>query len=321
MGVYYVKMAEEATFNTKSAYTGAFLEVIDPEACDVTPQGDNAAIWQGISRTERRAVLAPYGMGGNLNMLCDLSASLWLWRWFFGAGGYSVDGAGAPDFVHTFIPDFSTLMTSFTLMIGKDRFQEDVTGCIINTLSIQATDNFVRAVAGILGAKNAKSAVDTAPVFTEGPIYAPHDMAYSFSAGDVTAKIESFQLDCQLGLNIDEGRSHGSRFPRRAFRGAYMFQGQFQMSFINEDELTRFWGNATAPIATGLPTNVPVIVNIGADYTITLGRGIYMTFSQPIAGRNRIVQNATMRFIADEAGEDPAVQVDVTNAKETYVPA
>lgn len=320
MGVNrYVQISEEQTFGVKSTATAPVF-VLDPEVADLDVGGEDKAVWNGISRQDRHAVLAPFSIAGNINNLADLEAATLFWKLALGSAGYSVAGAG-PTYDHTFVPDIGNLRESFSCLIGKDDIQDTFLGCVVNTLQIAVTDNFVRMVLGILGASNVKETLQSpAPAFTEGAIYAPHDVAMSLNAVDASAKVENFTMDVNNQLSIDAGRSIGSRFPRRVFNNGILVTANIQLAFIDQAELTRFWGQASGPLATGVPTDVPIVISIGSAYDITLPRGIYMNLGKPMAGRDRIVQNASVRFLASTDGSEDVMQVDISNTVETYVP-
>lgn len=305
----YFYTGEESSFDTAVAGVHKF----DPESVDIDSADDDKAIWAGASRVDRHVVLGPYNVAGGFNVLADLDRFPFFLK--MALGGLNTSGSGP--YTHVFTPDLTNLMPSFTAIVGKDNFEHVFSGCTLNSLQIQITDNFVRAIGDVLGASDEKQSLDGSPAFNEGSIFAPHDVTYNIDAGDESARVESATIEISNPDN-EEGRSMGSRFPRRIYKGSTLVTVTLTLAFLDEQEMTKFWGQSSGPLTTGSPTEVNHTLNIGSNFDITMSRGVYTSFGKPLAGRGRITQDVTARFLSNSDGSGDPIQVSITNSISSY---
>src|SRR5690606_9724813 len=80
-----------------------------------------------------------YFSEGSLTTPVDLVAFPWFFKWAL--GGYSKQGEGP--YTHTFFPQQSPLMKSFTARVGKDIFEHVFTGMVVSTLELALEDQLL----------------------------------------------------------------------------------------------------------------------------------------------------------------------------------
>jgi hypothetical protein len=304
----YLGFAEETTFGTAVAA----VETIDPGNAELDPAGDQALIYEGVSRLDRIVAPAQYLSEGSIETSFDLEAFPWFLKWVL--GGYSVSGTGP--YVHSFFPQDSALMKSFTARVGKDVFEHVFSGCVVGSLSLELDDSFLTASIDVLGGKDEKASLNATPTFTQGDIYAPHQVTATINGVDESAFIESFSITIETGADNESGVTIGSRFPRRAFRGAFMVEMEMNLSFFSTTQLEKFWGTATGPTSTTL-LEFDTTINVGSNIVINIPRAVYTSMSQPLGGRDRIEQTATLRALVADDGSGP-IEFEITNDKATY---
>ncbi|MCH5586316.1 phage tail tube protein [Shimazuella sp. AN120528] len=307
----YFSYGEEATFGTPALA----VETIDPESAELDPSGDQALIYEGVSRLDRTVAPAFYRSEGSLSTPVDLTAFAWFLKWAL--GGYTVTGT-APSFTHHFFPEQSALMKSFTARVGKDVFEHIFTGCVVDSLSLELDDGFFVGSVDIAGGADQKGTLQANPTFTQGEIYAPHQVTAEINGVDESATIEKLSIKIETGADNEAGRTIGSRFPRRAYRGAFSVEIELGLSFFSTMQLERFWGTATGP-STNKLTEIDTVIHVGDNMDILIPRAVYTAMSQPLSGRDRIEQTATIRALVKADGTGP-IEFSITNNKASYTP-
>jgi hypothetical protein len=309
MGVTrYLGFAEETTFGTAVAA----VETIDPGSAELDPSGDQALIYEGVSRLDRIVAPAQYLSEGSIETPFDLESFPWFLKW--APGGYSVTGTGP--YIHSFFPQDFALMKSFTARVGKDVFEHVFSGCVVSSLELELDDSFLTASIDVAGGKDSKATLQATPTFTQGEIYAPHQVTAEINGVDESAFIESFSIKIDTGADNESGVTIGSRFPRRAFRGAFEIEMELNLSFFSTAQLEKFWGTSTGPTSTTL-LEFDTTIKVGTDVVIHIPRAVYTAMSQPLGGRDRIEQTATLRALVAENGSGP-IAFTITNDKATY---
>jgi hypothetical protein len=307
----YFSYGEETTFGTSALAT----ETIDPESAELDPSGDQALIFEGVSRLDRTVAPAPYRSEGSLTTPFDLTAFPWFLKWAL--GGYTVTGTD-PTFTHHFFPEQSALMKSFTARVGKDVLEHIFTGCVVSSLSLELDDGFLTGSVDIVGGADQKGTLQASPMFTQGEIYAPHQVTANINGVDESANIESFSINIDTGADNEAGLTIGSRFPRRAFRGAFAVEVEMGLSFFSTAQLEKFWGTTTGPSTSKL-TEIETTIHVGDNIDILIPRAVYTAMSQPLSGRDRIEQTANIRALVKADGTGP-IEFSITNNKASYNP-
>ncbi|NPV70290.1 MAG: hypothetical protein HPY55_06550 [Firmicutes bacterium] len=304
----YAKLGEEAVHGT--AVAGAVT--VDPESSSLDSPGDQALFWPGASGLDRQVAPAPYVMDGDLVVALDDVVAGWILKWLLGAN----ETTGTGPYTHVFTPSRAPLLTPFTVRLGKDIFEHVFAGCVLDSLQIEVGAEFVKATLGILASKDEKAALAGAIAWSEGNIFAPHQVTAEIDSVDASARVEDLKLSIKNNADLKSGRTVGSRFARRGYRGALEVTGDLTLSFIDSAELERFWGTATGPTSTTL-TEFPLSLNFGTSLVIELARCVYTAMGQPLAGRDRIVQKGSLRALVTTAGDGP-IEATLTNDQARY---
>ncbi|MBS7531826.1 hypothetical protein IC619_015240 [Hazenella sp. IB182353] len=304
----YFSFGEESTFATAVPAT----ETIDPESAELDPTGDQALIYEGVSRLDRIVAPGPYRSEGSVTTPVDLKVFPWFFK--FAMGGYEVTG-NSPSYTHRFFPHTSALMPSFTSRVGKDVFEHVFPGCVVSSIEMELDDAFLLGTVEMQAGGDEKASI-AIPNWTGGEIYAPHQVNAMINGVDESAYIESFSLKLETGADNEAGMTIGSRFPRRAFRGAFMVELELGLSFFSTTQLERFWGSATGPTSGSL-VEFPITINVGENMDIIVPRAVFTTMTQPLSGRDRIEQSATVRGLVASDSTGP-IEFSVTNDVEKY---
>jgi len=310
MAVYrYFAIGEETTFGTAVPA----VEYIDPESAEVDPSGDQAIIYEGISGLDRIAKPGAYFSEGSITAPVDLKVFPWFFKWTLG----EVTTTGAdPSYTHTFSPNQSSLMPSFTARVGKDIFEHVFPGMVVSSLELELEDALLVGTVEMVGGKDEKGTLASPVEFTEGEVYAFHEVTATIDGVDESAILESFTLTIETGADNEAGRTVGSRFPRRAYRGALSVELEMNLAFDSTRHLEKFWGTPNGPTSGDL-LEFPLTINVGPNIDIVIPRGIYTSMEQPVGGRERIEHTGTVRGLVAADGTGP-IQISVTNDKPSY---
>lgn len=305
----YFAFGEETTFGTAVPA----VEYVDPESAELDPSGDQASIYEGISRLDRIVAAGPYTSEGSVVMPFDLVAFPWFLKWTL--GGYEVTGSD-PSHTHRFYPSQSALMQSFTARVGKDVFEHVFTGCVVSKLEINLDNGFLLGHVQVKGGRDEKGTLQSNPTLTQGEIYSPDKVTVTIDGNDESVYVESFSITIETGANNEAGLTVGSRFPRRAYRGALTVEVELSLSFFSTTQLERFWGATDGPIEGALSEH-NMTIHVGNNIDILIPRFVYTGMTQPLGGRDRIEQTATLRALVANDGTGP-IEFSITNNKASY---
>lgn len=308
----YFSFAEETTFGVPVLSGG---ETIDPESAPVDPNGESMIVYEGVSGLDRIVVPGNYTSGGSVTAPFDLKAAPWFLKWLL--GGYQVSGGG-PTYTHTFFPQQDSLLKSFTARVGKDKFEHVFSGCVVSSMSLTGDANIINATVNILGGKDQKEDLNPSPTFTYGNVYAPCNVTMEVDNVDRSIYIERFTLNIENGADNASGITFGSRFPRRAYRGALLVTMELGVSFFDTSELERFWGDPAGAVGCQTPGTYNTIIHLGTDIDIILPRCVYTAVTTPLEGRERIQQTVSLRALASMDGLTSPITFAITNDVEEY---
>lgn len=307
----YLGIGKETTFATQATTPEIYLDTQD---ASIDPSGGTTVVYQGMSGLDKTIAAGSYMSGGKFSFPIDSKSFGHFAKFALGVTGYSKTGT-APSVTHLFNPSQAPLMDSFTTFVGKDYFEHQFSGCVIKTLTIDLKDSFLTGSVDLVGGKDAKGALAASPSFTAGTLYAPHNVTVSIAGTDQSLKIEEFSIKIDTGADNKSGVTVGSRFPRRAFRGALKVEMDMTLSFFDTAELERFWGGAAGP--TDNVSEFAIAINAGTELDISIPRAIYDSVQQPVGGRGRITQKAKIVALLANDGTGP-IQFSLTNDTATY---
>lgn len=305
----YIGFAKEVTYGTAVAAT----EFMDPESESLNPSSDQAIIYPGASGIDDIVKPGRYGVEGSFTVPVDLDATPLFWLLALG----EVNTAGAGPFTHTFTASRPNTLASFTARIGKDFLEHVFAGCVVSGLTLEVAEEIASLSVEVVGQKDSEAAINVAPAFSTGAVFASHEVTVDVAAGDVSAEVESLTLTVENGGSLDGGHTLGSRFPRRIYPGSLLVTAEMALAFLSNDHLERFWGQATGPISTGDLTEFACDIHFGASYDIALPRCIQPEFSAAVAGPDRIEQSISYRAVTDPVTGE-VISVSVTNDRSAY---
>jgi len=316
--VRYLGVGEEASYGAAPAALAGFIDVAS--ASLDTPDGQ-AIVWEGVA--DRFGVVhAPgeYIPGGSIETPVDGIMTGWLLKWALGNVATTVHTVGVPDVMqHVFTAGDN--LKSFTTAVGKDIFEHQFVGCMIDSLSLSVSDGFATFSATIVGQKDSKKALRV-PSFQEVVYFSFSQVTATIGGSPVP--VESLTLDIANALDGSAGVRLGSRFPEYIGMGRREVTCSADLTFDSTAQLDRFWGGAVGPTAItphtmSLTMTGPLIngTSIAYSLTIDLPKVIMQTSNQEISGRDRIVQSVTMRALLDRTiGHD--IRATLLNAHTAY---
>ncbi len=307
----YLGFAKETTFGTPVA--GSVF--CDPESMEMDPTGENLITYKGISGQDNLIAQGNYMTEGSFTVPFDNKVMMYLAKYALckGSDGYTTSGTGT--ITHVIKPSTDPLMEAITFRLGKDKIEQYFTGCAIDKMSINIKPGeFAKCQFDIVGAQDASASLNTSYSYTTGTIYSASDV--SINLGEITGhtRIEEVKLNLAFNTDGESGIVIGSRFPKRVFRGALDISGEMSLAFDDTTELRRFWGNISAGTAGPLTTisEFPLTYVLGTN-SIALPRTVYTNISQPVSGRDRIVQNVKFRALRSADGATAPITFTFVN--------
>jgi hypothetical protein len=156
--------------------------------------------------------------------------------------------------------------------------------------------------------------------FTEGNVFTAPMASLEKNGTDMSASVNSLSLTVETGANIENSQGFGSRFPKKAFMGSMVVTLEVALGFDSDKELIAFWGGSDGPSTTTLQ-EFSYALHLGSNLDIIFPRLIYTASSQPVEGREGIVQTVTARALFDQSTGTGPIQISLTNDKESYTVA
>lgn len=308
----YASFAEETSFAEEA---GGQKETLDPESAEFDPSEEDKIVYEGMSGLDRLAGLGMYMTEGSLSVPVDKYVAPFFFKWAL--GNYEVSGdTGA--YTHTFSPSTAPTMPTFTSWIGKDILEHVFLGNAVSTIEIEVEDEWANMSVETVGVKDKRGTLQENVDFTEGKVYAAHEVSLSKGDTDITADVQSMTFSLETGASAEDGQGPGSRFPKKIYRGAMVVSLETTLGFTDPQELINFWGDSDGPSENTME-EAAYTIHLGEDIEITLPRVIYMSATQPVSGREFIEQTVSVRALIDtDAGNEGPVIVSVTNDKESY---
>ncbi|MED5040800.1 phage tail tube protein [Geobacillus stearothermophilus] len=311
----YLMIGEETEFGVEAAQ---YTETLDPESVSIEPAEDDKLIYEGISGLDRVAQLGVYSTGGAITLPLDDKATGWFWKWAL--GGYEVTGDGTTGYTHTFYPARSALMPSFSAKVGKDIMEHVFLGNVIESLELEIENEWALLTVNTLGASDKRAPLATNIQFTEGNVFTAPMAALEKGGTDMSASVNSLTLTVETGADIESAQGFGSRFPKKAFMGSMVVTLEVALGFDSDQELIAFWGGTDGP-STDTLQEFSYTLHLGSNLDIIFPRLIYTASSQPVEGREGIVQTVTARALFDQSTGTGPIQVSLTNNKASYTVA
>jgi len=304
-------------FKEESEYGGGGSPdfYVDIGSASLDAPTDSVLVYQGgLSRGARKTRPGFYSPSGSITYATDIKTIAYILSWAL--GGYKfTDGGGEGDKnLHEIYSSDDLELPSFCAKIGKDVFEHEFRGCVVNSLSLSVGD-WCEAEVSIQAQKDYKNDLkDLEDVIADLPD------EYPLSFQDVSLKIDDSEEECKvtsLTLNIDNNvdaqRCIGKRYPKRIPASEREVSLEMELYFDDTDKLESFWGS-TSGVSDDGGDEVKLQIDVDSgDYgsmEILMAKAEYMSVAQQPSGRDAISQTITARAFLDTIEIDDGSEVD-----------
>ncbi len=307
----YLGTVKEATFNEDPAPVATAHVDIASATLDAPTEPD-IIYAGGLQRTAATRRPGFYAPAGNIVYAFDIDSIGEYLRYALGGYVFTVDDPEVGLNTHEFYGSAEADLPSFVARLGKDILADDTnfehvfSGCVAGQLSIAVSDALAEATLDIQAAKDSRDdilAITDLILPTSYPL-AFHELTASLDGVDQSVLIKSAEFTINNNAASGDGRSIGSRFPRRIPVGERATTFSIELFWDTILQLQKFWGGVDGPI-TG-PNNVefPVVFTynagdddgaFGVDRTmvVTLPAAWYMSAPIQPSGREEATQTLT----------------------------
>ena len=196
-----------------------------------------------------------------------------------------------------------TLLPSFTTRIGKDAFEHVFAGCVVDSLKLGLSDDFLLATMAIAAQRDSTAALTPLASLLLPPTFplAFHEVTMSLPSGtDVSPIVRSLGLSIANSVKADAGRSLGSRFPRRIPAGEREVTLSAEIVFEHKAQLERFWGGTTGPAVTGatdFATRITADAGTDGALVLDIASAHFSGVQIQPSGRDEIIQKCEIRAL------------------------
>lgn len=308
----YAGYGEENTFGT--AVAAAFHTDITGATLD-TPDNPNIVYGGGLGRSPRIIRPGFYSPSGNTVQGVDVDSFAYFLRWALGGYQYSTDR-------HYVYGLDDVCLPSFTSRIGKDSYEHVFAGCKINTLEISADDSIATATLDIVGQKDSSATLAAYDALSLGanPMLAFHEMTASVKGegdsvfSDISAIVKSLTLTINNNIDAANGRTIGSRFPRRLNAQARDVTLSLSLWFEDNTYREKFWGSAGGAGTDGteeFALKVKLDQGGGKSIEFAMPRVVVTGDVQQPSGRDELVETVNMTAMFQNYAVDDGVPIDI----------
>lgn len=313
----YAGLCEEATFAETPAPAAAFY--IDEMAASLNPQESQIIYEGGRGRGLRTHRPGYYRCEGNIEYAFDVRTIGWFLKWFLGGYTFTED---TPLNRHELYGQDSSSVPSFCARLGKDRLDDDVnfehgfSGCVIDSMELSVEAEWTLCKMGIKAAKDfradiksnveveALSAVEFPMVF--------HEVTISRQNTDISASVRKLSLKLANNINVDGGRSLGSRYARGLRAQARGLSLSLDYFYDDIETLKLLWGGDEGPSDSGT-TETPLVL------TFAYTEGGSLEIALPRFLHNKVPIDTSKRDEVSITAEGVALQDTVELEDETEV--
>jgi len=327
-GARYFGVAEEAVFGTKITDDDSFNYIDASEVGLDTPK-DSMLSYVGITRRSPQVVSkGQYIPEGDMSQAIEGIFVGWLLKWILGTYSDCLQFDGGKEaYRHTFKSGNS--LKSFTARLGKEQMEQIFEGCKIGSCTIEIPKgDFAMMTASIVAQQDSAGTLKD-----EDDIDPSSSGFFSFCHGGLdiggsTVVCNSISFDINNNISADAGVRIGSRFPQQFDVNALELPITVELPYDDttaNTHVTNFWGNASTPTTL---TSKAVTITLTSDDTLiddtnyyamtfTFPRCYYKAISQPVKGRDEMVQ--TLELVAmHDLTEEYAVQVTLDTSFFAY---
>jgi len=314
----YAGFAEEESFAVSPAPSAAF--VVDHTSASLDAAKGAQIMYEGsIGKGPRIHRPGYYSCEGDVEYAFDVRTIGWMLKWAL--AGYVCTGTGP--YTHEIYGGLETFLPSFATFLGKDKhdgtddFEHVFSGCGIDALELSVEDGYATAKVGIQAAKDSKGTLlsrsQVASLLPEEYPLVFHEVTMSRNNVDISSKVKTLALSIANNLNVEAGRSIGSRFARRNPSGGREVKLSMSLYYEDMDTLALLWGSSAGPVVGG-STETPMVITFdgGSDGSmqIILPRYLVSEASLPTKGKDEIDHTVEGDCYEDEVElEDEATSV------------
>jgi hypothetical protein len=309
----YAGYGEESVFGT--AVAAAFHTDITGATLD-TPDNPNIVYTGGLGRAPRIIRPGYYSPSGNAVQGVDVDSMAYFLRWALGGYQYATDR-------HYIYGIDDVCLPSFTTRIGKDAYEHIFAGCKINTLEISAEDSIATVTLDMLGQKDSKGTLAAYDALSIGAnnLLAFHEVTAKIKGesdvafGDVSAIVKSLTLTINNNIDATQGRSIGSRFPRRLNAQGREVTLSLSLYFADTKYKEKFWGSASGASATDgteeFGLQILMTQESGKAITFALPRCVITSNQQQPSARDELVEQISVTAMFQNYVADDGVPIDI----------
>ncbi len=241
---------------------------------------------------------------------------------YLALGSKATTGPTDGTYSHTFsVQNANASMKTATILkedgsIVTERFAN----CVVNELTLEASDSWARLMASILGGYPDTGSVTES--FSQENEYAYHQMAVKFgtslsnAASQNATPLKSFQLNIKNNVLQDEAFLSGSNQPVAWVAGRFEASGSYALHFSDTTELDKYKANTK---------NAAIITFTGAvtgggstPESITIKLGRLVLNKEPLVYQLDGITVLQQEFTVEFEATDKEVQVVVVNDTSSY---
>lgn len=279
-------------------------------------------------RANLKHVLSDYHIEGSIPQIVEPEGMIGWWlKLALGALSSAAQG-GTAAYKHTYTP--ADAIASFTLWLlrGGNQQVKVPYGTVLSLELSQALDDVLRSTVRIAGQKDliatdfGSSSYSTLDPFHNFML----EVSISGATTGQAAQVHNTVITIDNGIDLSDGRVHGSRFYNAVVTGKRTVSGSMDIWFDDDSEYEKFWGAAAAVTPGNTTAVVPLIftwdtgieADTGYNYAlvVTVPDAVYEATTVNLSG-NRIVQHIDW-YAEYDTGISAEVKVELTNTKTGY---
>lgn len=276
----YLGVAQEsATYGTlPGSPTWVYYDIA---SSSLDTPADDKLIWRGVAnRAPTMVAPGAYSISGDIVIPVDGKLFGWFLKFLFGSVTSALAAGESAVYKHTYKP--ANILPSFTVRVGKDIFEHEFTGCVINEMRIEADKDFVMATIGLVGQKDKKNEICTMNVHKVSDT--ANTTAAATATNQATAETLANELKTDYNLHIASTTYHAAADATNAVTSPNASEEATLVTLVNElkADINAHRNQAgvhvtndsnhliTAADATNLATALTLVKEIKADYNAHL---------------------------------------------------
>lgn len=270
-------------------------------------------------RATRKHVLSNYHIEGSISQMVEPEGMIGWWLLLALGSLSSAAQGGTAAYKHTYTP--ADTIDTFTLWLNRGGNQEvKVPFGTVTSLELnQGLDDVLRSTINIAGQKDyITTDFGTSAYSLLDPLH--NNMLNVSIAGATTgqaAQVHNSIITIDNGQDIDDGRTHGSRFYNAVVPGKRTVSGSMDIWFDDDIEYQRFWGAAAAVTPANVSATVPLIYTWDTGIEADTGYNYGLVVTIPAAVYEATTVNLSGGRIKQHIDWD--AEYDVSTSREIIV--